>query len=438
MKTLQPTAAVIAATILSTVVAATTLFSTSAFAGGGAHAGDGVLVDGQLKMRDFIETNKANGGATRVAHIRKYLEQLPGFMPLFKEIAAADPEFAFEIWMQLNDTRIWLIPAKLPLLPFADTTLTGPKPQVQIAIHYSNDIMISTTAMAQLPASERPYELIHEALHGLIGGNGPIHEMRVMYMTKWLHTHRGHYTTAALRDELDRIGVKQSNNIDTIAVIWHINDFNRALAIFIKQAGTPQSLCLLQQAIGDSAGGSLAYITNYYGPENCPTQDPVAAIKSFSPTLAQLLKHSIPDVSSDASDGAVMVDNFYIQDLSKWSQSRSECRTYANPALSGTIEASVLKYQSLIELAKRGESDMTRLRETLDGTYSQDPAQVAAIYLFIQRTGYPFSNANNYYTLLHLGQFITKSQETISGPLATAQTYLKQNIKICLNKYDQY
>ncbi len=429
-----------AAAVSSAIFACATLVSIPAFAGG-AHAGDGVYVNGQLKMRDFIETNKANGLATGVQNNKKFLEDMPGFMPLFKEIAAADPVFAFEIWKQLNDVRIWLIPSKLPLLPLADTTVVGPNPQVQIAIHYSHDIMISTTALAQLPPTERPYEMIHEALHGLIRGNGPIHEMRVMFMTKWLHDHRGHYTTATLDDELARVGVKDSNFAIDSADIWHLNDFNRVLSIYLQQLGTTQSLCLLRQTLTKVMDYNVSFIASLYGPDNCPAQDQISAIKSFSPTLAHLLNQFAPfDISSDVSGGNVQTSNIDIDDLSQWTPSKAACRSNANPALSGTIESAILKYQSLIALAKQGKRVLNRIHKMLYSNYTQDPAQVAAVYLYI--TVPPLQGLfGQYYTPItvnHLNNLITKSQEMISGPLATAQEYLKNNITICLNKYDQY
>ena len=192
-----------AAAILPMVLAS---LSVPAISWAGGHSegngGDGVYVDGKLTLRDFLESN--SGRLTEISDNVEFLKKTKDLIPLLQEISAVDPGLALSIWDQLTQANIWKTRSVLPLLPEAVTAVVEPKADVQIAIRDGNDIVIAEAAYAQV---EQSYVLAHEALHGLIDGNGPMHHERVRAVVRYLHDKRGHYTESDLLNVLDKNNV---------------------------------------------------------------------------------------------------------------------------------------------------------------------------------------------------------------------------------------
>ncbi|MCK5023836.1 MAG: hypothetical protein KAS04_06680, partial [Candidatus Aenigmarchaeota archaeon] len=107
--------------------------------GGGkiGNASDGIYIDGKFLFRDFLETPEI------VLNNKEYLENIPEFTKLIKDIAQAHPSFALKVWNDLINAKIWLTDEKLILLPKNQTTLAGEGADEQIAIRDGSDIIIS-------------------------------------------------------------------------------------------------------------------------------------------------------------------------------------------------------------------------------------------------------------------------------------------------------
>ena len=173
-----------------------------AFAGAGhseGNGGDGVYVDGKLVLRDFATSS------TIVLDNKAFLEGIPEFMVLLKEIAQVYPSFVTAIWADLAQTRIWQTDQPLRLLPAGQTGLTAHAAEEQIAIRADDDIIFSMPAFLK---TEREYVLLHEGLHGLLNGSGPFHHEKVRALVKLFRDKRGNYSKKQLQSAFRKIGLR--------------------------------------------------------------------------------------------------------------------------------------------------------------------------------------------------------------------------------------
>lgn len=176
------------------------------------NGGDAVEQNGELVMRDFLNSGRLSPVIDNVT----FLKSIPDFIPLLKEIAQTSPRLAKEIWIDLKNVKIWTTQAKLPILPATDTAvITTEKAEVQYAIRYKNDIVISLPDFKRI---EQSYGLAHESMHEVIkqGENESLawhHEM-VRSFVNYLKENRGNYPRALNDDVLSKFGFYSGSKDD--------------------------------------------------------------------------------------------------------------------------------------------------------------------------------------------------------------------------------
>lgn len=146
--------------------------------GGG---GDAVMVNGQLVMRDFLNTDQTEKVKDNLA----FINSVPKFREMIYKVAKANPVFANDIIGELANVSLHNSPTSLPVLPYSVTTLSGKGAEVQLATRINNDIIFAPEYYT-FPQKENV--LLHEALHGLLAQNsGPFHHQRVRNIVRYIH-----------------------------------------------------------------------------------------------------------------------------------------------------------------------------------------------------------------------------------------------------------
>lgn len=178
----------------------TVMTIAAAKAAGTGHGGGGGYVknqDGSLIFRDFIKS----GRPRMVPDSVSFVQETPRFSELISELIDVHPQFAILVINQYTHlTNIWTTTDPLPVLPESETTLLGPKVDVQAATRYGNDIVISMPDFKKGQVEE--YVLLHEALHGIVGGVGPIQEMYVGNVVDFIKENRGKLNLQTLQSYL--------------------------------------------------------------------------------------------------------------------------------------------------------------------------------------------------------------------------------------------
>lgn len=190
--------------ILGTLSAFMITNTTLAFTGNDkGNGGDGVMIGNELVMRDFV--SRAN--FTQVEDTITFLDSIPGFREYIFELARTNGKFAEQVLQNLLKTTIYLSDTDLELLSANQTAVGGLKAQVQLAIRWGNEILISPKFFSEEFKDQRTYLMIHESLHGILDGEGAIHHTRVRTIVNYLKTNRGNYNKQSLREMLDKNGV---------------------------------------------------------------------------------------------------------------------------------------------------------------------------------------------------------------------------------------
>ena len=162
--------------------------------GGG---GDAVVQNGELVMRDFFD-QKTYGEL--VPNTVEFAKANQKFLALMIDIAKADLRLAQAIYDDLLVMHIIFVDQDLPVLDPNSTALSGPIAQKQIAVRTGNDVVISRPSYELVPSE---YLLLHESLHGVLKGSGPVHHSRVRAIVKFIKDNRADLKKADLFGFID-------------------------------------------------------------------------------------------------------------------------------------------------------------------------------------------------------------------------------------------
>ncbi len=147
--------------------------------GGG---GDAIVQNGKLVMRDFVIDNEE---LLEIENNMSFLLQYPEVKEVIMKIGSQHPRFAASIIKELMKVKYLLTDKELSVLAPQSTSLSGINAEIQIAIRYEDDVIISKPAFDKL--ENKAFILIHEALHGLLDSNrGPAHHARIRKIVKYL------------------------------------------------------------------------------------------------------------------------------------------------------------------------------------------------------------------------------------------------------------
>jgi len=436
-------------TVQLTIVIALTLANVCAYAqqqppgipGAGAHGADGTYVNDKLVFRDFMAKNGAKGGMTLVAENKSYLESIPDLVPLIQEIAEVNPGVAMALWEQLSNASLWRTNAKLPVLPYSLTTVVGPKADVQIAIRDDNDIVVSIPALKKAVDEKfvpiKPsYAFVHEALHGLIPGDGPFHHERVRAVSDYLRDNRGHYKTNEFNDFLYRAKVQLDEGTRLSVSVLGMN-FANVIKAYIAHEGSDSSVCALKQ-VATIYSIVRQPIFEDFG-ESCETQDIKAILKVHAPAVAQLVD-VLPQ--EDLYFGSVYNEQL-ISYTPSWRDRNNVgamndfldlCKTYANPQRQNEIEQLKTKYQDQLKTEADAKAEIAVIKNNFTQGSGQDRALSATLELMVDEPARILGGGRNGYELRHLNdvdELITKTQVAIDVTLAKASRDLQSNIERC-------
>jgi hypothetical protein len=189
--------------------------------GGG---GDAVMVNGQLVMRDMINTDQT----VKIKDNLAFINKAPKFREMIHKIAKVNPEFATDIVNELLTVNIYTSPTSLPVLPYSVTTLSGKGAEVQLATRVNDDVIFAPEFNT---FSQKEDVLLHEALHGLLLENsGPFHHQRVRNIVKYIHQNLDNLDEDALSDILAENYWRSSSLPDRVEgwkYIWNSeNDYS--------------------------------------------------------------------------------------------------------------------------------------------------------------------------------------------------------------------
>ncbi len=204
MKNVQKTHTALAIFALGTLVAGSLLPSQAQARQGGESSGggDGIYVEGRLVLRDFLDN------AQMLADNVAFLKSINGFENLLRDIAQVHPAFAAAIWKDLKYSKIFVLDDELTLLPKESTGVSKKVvPEEQIAIREGNNIIFSLPALARL-GDQKPYLLLHEALHGLMASSGALHHVKVRTLVSYIKNERATLKREALETLLQKLNVR--------------------------------------------------------------------------------------------------------------------------------------------------------------------------------------------------------------------------------------
>lgn len=206
--------------------------------------GDGRYVNGDLILRDFLETSEL------VLDNVEFLKSIPGFEELIHDIGRVQPSFAMAIWGDLVNTQIFITNDELPLL---DPEQTGFSTTIiaerQIAYREDKTILISMPALEALE-DKQAYLPLHESMHGLLKGSGALHHMRVRTLVKYIEEHRAQLSREDLGQHLEKIGVQPQHFGDRWFLGENFGGFKKSEVIetrriLVNQEGSFAARCAI-------------------------------------------------------------------------------------------------------------------------------------------------------------------------------------------------
>lgn len=154
------------------------------------NGGDAILVNNEMVMRDFV----ARTNITPIEDNFKFLHEIPGLEELLNEIAKVNGRLAYQLLSDLLRVNFFAAEDDLHLLAPGQTGIGGPKAQIQLAIRFDYDVVLSPKFFSSQFKNQRAYLMIHEALHGVLDDSqGPLHHTRVRAFVNYLKTQRGNY-----------------------------------------------------------------------------------------------------------------------------------------------------------------------------------------------------------------------------------------------------
>ncbi len=315
-----------AATLVTSLV--TFLATPPAHARGGetSGGGDGITVDGRLVLRDFLDRSHL------VADNAAFLESIDGLMPLLQDIGAVHAPFALAIWKDLTRAQIFLTDDELSLLPPEQTGISKViVPEEQIAIREKNTILISLPALNRL-GDQRPYLLLHESLHGLMKGEGPMHHVRVRGLVKHLQAERSRLELKTLVSVLERFGIlllhPERSGHDAQEADFQIT------RILMKGEGSFETRCAIIQDV------TLPYSLRYMGIRtfgeyrSCPKSRSYSALFQLFPDLKKVEEGA----RRLENFGAIYSYNLVPTGLLKRSEALKSCNEFATAAYGKTLQ----------------------------------------------------------------------------------------------------
>jgi hypothetical protein len=320
------------------------------------NGGDAVLKDGNLVLRDFMQKARIDAVPDTIGYLKGY----PELSQLIRDLAPGNPSFAMSIWSNLSETRLWLTDAALPLLPAAATALVAGKADVQIAIRYGNDIVISRPALAQV--QDKEYVFLHEALHGLMGdASSAWHHEKVRALVRYVKENRGHYDAKAFDQILGKFQVDAGRP-------WREEgadiDAQRQVAIaMVQETGSREARCAVY------TGDELS-LENRVIPVELPQSFPLPGLSSWgdyancaktSPEKLMLRRFpsvkNLWDTISEASWGyvsEVRVPANLSYFSSRYSYYLKSCKEEANPSVRPEMLAKEeAAYRKLLSIQKQ-------------------------------------------------------------------------------------
>lgn len=203
--------------VLSLTLCAMPLIGFAMDGNGSSGGGDGVYVENELVMRDFLEQS---GGLETVSSNGAFLRSIKGFRELMDDVANVHPTFASDVINDLMSLRIYLSSFAIPKLPSVDTAVVGKEADVQVATRIGKELIIAPSFF-EIKTSE--YLLLHEALHGLLSSNnGPLHHHRVRNIVSYIFNNR----LKLVKEDFDRVlkanryWSSNRSNADS-AILWN-------------------------------------------------------------------------------------------------------------------------------------------------------------------------------------------------------------------------
>lgn len=185
--------------LLTLGLALTLMSPLASFARMGAESGgggDAVMVNGQLVMRDMVNTDQTE----KVKDNFEFIKSVPKFREMIYKIAKANPVFASNVVGELSRVNLYTSPTSLPILPYDVTTLSGRGAEVQLAIRAIDDIVFAPEFFT---FNQKEDVLLHEILHGLLSDNsGPFHHQRVRNIVRYIHENLNNLNAEALDEVL--------------------------------------------------------------------------------------------------------------------------------------------------------------------------------------------------------------------------------------------
>lgn len=274
---------------ISAIVAA--MGVSASFAGTDVqNGGDGIYVNGKLVLRDFLGAD-----AEIIRDNKAFLENIPEFMGLVKDIAKVHPQLAVQIYENVRKPNIWLTKAALPMLPVEMTTIAGTGADAQIAIRDEHDIIISLPLFNN---TEREYLLLHEALHGMVRGDGAFKHAKVRQLTNYIKVNRNSLKRVEMDSLLDKLGVYQ------MSIIWHSsqnakNKQEAILSFLLLEQGDLEARCaIIDYQLKKNNGFYNFKIENYGKYASCRNIDSPNPRESRFDYLKQY--YAISDIDIDA------------------------------------------------------------------------------------------------------------------------------------------
>lgn len=199
--------------------------------------GDGVYIDNELVMRDFV----SHSTLRTIYDNGAFLREIPDLSQLLIEVALVFPELAVEILNDLAKVNYFVAETELPLLNSDLTAIAGPDAEVQLAIRHKDDIVLTKDYAS---VSDLAYLIVHEALHGvLVGDSSPMHHHRVRNIVNYLKSERGQYKEEQFKNFLNKNGFKIDRPLSTA-----INHYASPARIGFLLLNFDQNLALNQLA----------------------------------------------------------------------------------------------------------------------------------------------------------------------------------------------
>lgn len=195
------------------------------------NGGDGVYIDGQIVLRDFLEGE----GLTKVKDNNAFLKTAPNFIKIIRKIGEQDRDLAVALYSAIDDSTIWTTNNQLPLLPDTETTTYERKADVQIAIRDKDNIYISLPAYNK---TDKAYLLLHEAVHLIAKGTGAKKHFNVRAIVRYIKENIDSFNTYEIKEYLDE--KFYSNLSDVISY-----DNEALISVLMDKKGSLENKCQL-------------------------------------------------------------------------------------------------------------------------------------------------------------------------------------------------